>query len=113
MLPLAERLRANVQFQQVFREGRSFAEGPLVLTVRRMDDESIRHCGFSVSKKVGNAVKRNKVKRRLREAYRALLPQLPRGYDAVIVARSHAFTSNLESLANAMARAFQRAGLVD
>ena len=37
MLPLAERLRANAQFQQVFREGRSFAEGPLVLNLRVAD----------------------------------------------------------------------------
>lgn len=111
MLPLAERLRANAQFQQVFREGRSFAEGPLVLNVRAADP-AIRHAGFSVSKKVGKAVTRNRVKRRLRAAYRALLPELPRGFEAVVVARSSAATADYQTLESALRRAFQRAAMV-
>jgi ribonuclease P protein component len=111
MLPLAERLRANAQFQQVFREGRSYAEGPLVLNVRQVPDAG-RRCGFSVSKKVGKAVTRNQVKRRLRAAYRALLPELPRGYEAVVVARSSAATADYAALAGALRRAFQRAAMV-
>lgn len=111
MLPLVERLRANVQFQQVFREGQSYPEGPLVLNVRLVADDN-RQCGFSVSKKVGNAVTRNRVKRRLREAYRELLPHLRRGFEAVIVARSSAVNADLATLKRALERASQRAGIV-
>jgi ribonuclease P protein component len=111
VLPLAERLRANVQFQQVFREGRSFADALLVLNVLAREDDQARCCGFSVSKKVGNAVIRNRVKRRLREAYRQALPTLPRGYWAVIVARSAAADADAHALASALERALTRAGL--
>ncbi|MDB5098307.1 MAG: ribonuclease protein component [Cyanobacteria bacterium RYN_339] len=110
MLPLAERLRANAMFQQVFREGRSFAEGPVVLNLRLLEGDE-RRCGFSVSKKVGKAVTRNLVKRRLRAAYRALLPGLPRGFEAVVVARSSAASADYAMLATALRRAFQRAGI--
>lgn len=113
MLPAGERLRANPLFKQVFHEGRSFAEPLVVLHLLKMPDSPERRAfGFSVSKKVGNAVVRNRVRRRLREAARALLPELPRGFWAVIVARARAAQTPQADLALALRRACERAGLL-
>jgi ribonuclease P protein component len=114
MLPPADRLRAARQFQQVFAGGQSFADGGAGLVVVHVlkAPEAPRQIGFSVGKKVGNAVVRNQVKRRLREAARARLPQLPQGFSAVVVARSKAAGVDQSRLAAALDAALTRAGLL-
>lgn len=113
MLPAAERLRANPLFKQVFHEGRSYAEPLVVLhLLKTPDSPARRETGFSVSKKVGNAVVRNRVRRRLREAFRALGPDLPFGFRAVVVARPRGAEASYADLAAALRRACERAGLL-
>ena len=113
MLPLAERLRASSAFSQVFAEGQGFGDGAGLVAVHvlpRAGPE--RLCGFTASKKVGNAVTRNLVKRRLREAYKARRGRLPRGFWLVVVARSKAATAGHAELSAALEKALVRAGLL-
>lgn len=70
-----------------------------------------RQFGFVVGKKVGGAVQRNRVRRLLREACRALLPGVPAGLDVVIVARPAAASATLPQLTDGMRELFQRAGV--
>ena len=113
MLKAAERLCKNPLFRQVFQGGRSFAEPLLALHIQRLPDSPlVRETGFSVSKKVGNAVVRNRTKRRLRAIVAGLLPGLPRGFRAVVVARPAAATASYQDLQAAMLRAYRRAGLL-
>lgn len=113
MLPSHERLTANALFKQVFVSSRSFAEPQLVLRVLALPDSpTVRETGFSVSKKVGNAVVRNRTKRRLRALVAALGPELPRGFRAVIVARGRIVETSTTELAAALRRAYVRAGLL-
>ena len=84
------RLSRSGEFDRVYRDGSSHATRYLVLyTFPRGDEEreDVR-LGVSVSRKVGGAVERNKVKRALREAFWELADRLPAGHDFVIVARS-------------------------
>ncbi|MDX6626374.1 MAG: ribonuclease protein component [Solirubrobacterales bacterium] len=84
------RLSRSGEFDRVYRDGSSHATRYLVLyTFPRRDEEreDVR-LGVSVSRKVGGAVERNKVKRALREAFWGLADRLPPRHDFVIVARA-------------------------
>ena len=88
------RLKKNRAFQYVYRKGHSVACRDLVLLAAPGRELKV---GFSVSKKVGKAVIRNKVKRRLRECFRPYLGDVKTGL-YVIVARSSAAEAAFEDL---------------
>jgi len=88
------RLKKNRAFQYVYRRGHSAACRDLVMLAARGRELKV---GFSVSKKVGNAVIRNKVKRRLRECFRPYLGDVKTGL-YVIVARPSAAKATFQSL---------------
>jgi ribonuclease P protein component len=84
------RLSRSGEFDRVYRDGYSQATRYLVLYMfpRKEEDREDVRLGVSVSRKVGGAVERNKVKRTLREAFWELGDQLPPRHDFVIVARA-------------------------
>jgi ribonuclease P protein component len=84
------RLSRSADFDRVFRQGRSHAGRELVLYVFPRGETDSPRLGLSVSRKVGGAVQRNRVKRLLREAFAAESERLPAGTDAVVVARYEA-----------------------
>jgi ribonuclease P protein component len=83
------RLSRSRDFDAVYRNGRSVSTRYLVLYRfdREGDEEGDVRLGIAVPKKVGSAVTRNRIKRRLREAWHELLPAVPAGTDYVLLVR--------------------------
>lgn len=100
------RLTRRAEFLYV-REGAYRAIGAIVVQARANPEHQSIRVGFTATKKVGNAVVRNRAKRRLREAARALLPDLGQaGFDYVFIARqgtvSRAYTGLLDDTRQAL-----------
>lgn len=86
--PRGGRLSGKRAFAAVYAAGAKQSRGPLVVFSL---PNSLPRCrwGLSVSRAVGTAVRRNRIKRLLRESIRLLQHDLPRGYDVIIVVRPH------------------------
>ncbi|MBI4202075.1 MAG: ribonuclease P protein component [Chloroflexi bacterium] len=106
--PRERRLRRASDFQAI-RNGKSWANAVLVLRCRS-NGLDITRFGFSVGKRVGNAVRRNQVKRRLREFARQ--QPLKPGWDVLIIARPAAAHLTYAQLGDAARRLMERAGLL-
>ena len=87
-LPRTARMLSPADFARVYARRASAAAGPLVLYACPREGDGEARVGLSVSRRIGNAVVRNRWKRRLREAFRLVRPRLPAGSDYVIVVRS-------------------------
>ena len=90
--PRRRRLSRSAEFERVYRQGRSKGNRFLVLYAfpREAPAEDGPRLGLSVSRRVGGAVERNRVKRKLREAFWQEAERLPAGADYVVVARPDA-----------------------
>jgi len=105
------RLVQRQQFQQVRRLGRSWAHPLLVLLVM---ENGLSHSrfGFLVSRRLGGAVVRNRVKRWLREATRARLAHVAPGWDMVLIAREPAAEAGFWRIGEALDSLLGRAALL-
>ncbi len=106
-----ERLRQRADFLAAAR-ATSIATTGVVLQARDRKDEGQPRVGFTVTKKLGNAVTRNRIKRRLREAARlSLVPQARRGFDYVLIGRAAGLRRPFASLQNDITAALKRLDL--
>lgn len=80
------RLKKNKEFRKVYSLGRSFADRRIIIYLHKNAKEESRF-GFTVSKKVGNAVIRNKVRRKLKEICRLNRSKIKKGFDVIVIAR--------------------------
>ena len=82
-----ESLKSNMNFQNVYKNGVSYANKYLVMYVLENRTDNLR-LGISVSKKVGNSIVRHRLARLIREAFRLNVTQVAPGYDVVVIARA-------------------------
>lgn len=84
------RIKKNDDFQKVFKKGKSFANRQFVVYKLRREDETHFRIGLSVSKKIGNAVCRNRIKRCIRQTFHELEQEIDQKNDYIIIARKPA-----------------------
>ena len=103
-------LKLNHIFQRLYRTS-GHANGYLVLYARKNRGVTNR-VGITVSKKLGGAVVRNRVRRRLREIYRLHETRFTQGWDIVVVARSRCVDAPFDKLTEAYLSLSQKAGIL-
>ncbi|MFB7159060.1 MULTISPECIES: ribonuclease P protein component [unclassified Lysinibacillus] len=87
-----QRVKKNDDFQKVFKKGKSFANRQFVVYFLEKEGQTEFRVGLSVSKKLGNAVTRNQIKRYIRQSIHELKDELKQNMDYVIIARQPAAT---------------------
>lgn len=104
-------LKQNHLFRRLYRRGDSAASRYLVLYCRRNGQPGNR-VGLTVSAKLGHAVRRNRLRRRLREIYRLHEAEFRPGYDLVVVARTRAMDASYQQLESAYLSLAAKLGLL-
>lgn len=106
-----EMLRSVADFQALQAQSRNRAQPALLVRYRR-NETGLTRFGISTGKRVGSAVVRNQIRRRLRTILRRLDGQLEQGWDILLVARPPAAQQTQKELEQAVLRLFGSAGLI-
>ena len=104
-------VKENYEFRRIYRKGKTAVSPYLVLYCQKNRQGKTR-LGVTVSTKLGKAVIRNRVRRRLREIWRLHRDVLQPGWDIILVARGRAVRSSYQKLDRAYLRALQETGLL-
>lgn len=107
----ADVLRKQTDFENLKKYGNS-AGGKYVVLIYRKNDLAYNRKAFLASKKVGNAVLRNRARRLMKEAFRQTEKTLPEGYDFLFIARNTINDSKYADVKKSIEAAFKRAGLI-
>ena len=99
-MQFSETLNKNYEFRRLYAKGRSAVTPTLVVYMRRVKRDTNR-VGITVNVKLGKAVVRNRVRRRLREIYRLHEGQFLRGWDLVVVVRARGMDADYRALEHA------------
>lgn len=110
-MKFSKSLKLNHLFRRLYRKGRSGVNKYLVLYCMKNGTGENR-IGLTVSAKLGHAVVRNRVRRRLREIYRLHESQFQPGWDIVVVARSRAVNAPYQKLEQAYLSLADKLGLL-
>lgn len=110
MLASRYRLRLNADFQRVRHEGKTWTHRLIVMSAAPNRRDYSRF-GFAASKRVGKAVIRNKVRRRMREVVRLKRQTIRAGWDLIFVARFSAAQATYAQIERAVDDLIKRAGL--
>ncbi len=104
-------LKKNRDFRYLYRKGKT-AVSPYMAVYCRKNRLPYNRLGLTASVKLGNAVKRNRARRRLREIYRTNEARLTPGYDIILVARARTITGDYASIQRSFLRLTDKLGLL-
>ncbi|NLW22026.1 MAG: ribonuclease P protein component [Tissierellia bacterium] len=104
------RLRKNEEFKRVYKRGKNYWNRNLILYVVENGLDYSR-VGFTVTKKVGNSVVRNRTRRRVREIYRKYINNIKEGYDIIIIPKKNVVDIDHKDLESALIHILKLANL--
>jgi ribonuclease P protein component len=108
----AERLKRSNEFKAVFQQCRKLEDGTLAFYVQFKEDAGLRKFGVSLSRALGKAYLRNRLKRRLREIYRVEKEKFRGGYQIILVPRRGSVDRTFDELRDSFLSLSTRAGLL-
>jgi ribonuclease P protein component len=106
------RLKSRSDFNRIYRGGRSFANGQFVVYWSKRPQTEQFRMGVSVSKKLGNAVVRNRMRRVVKEMARLNADQIMDKTDFILIVRKPAVTMKTKELERSMLHVLRKAGLL-
>ncbi|WP_422446247.1 ribonuclease P protein component [Thermoanaerobacterium sp. DL9XJH110] len=106
------RLTKNFEFINVYKAGRR-SSGPLFTMYIKKNKPDCTRLGVSISKKVGKSVVRNRIKRRIKEAFRTNLKYIKKGYDVVISVKPEAVAADYGEIEREIRNLLKRGNLWD
>ncbi len=111
MLNRINRLKKRYQFNYVYKSGEHFSAEHIVLYVVSSKTKDIK-VGLAVTKKVGHAVVRNKIRRRLREIIKQSIPNLKQNYNIIVVAKECVTKASFDELSHEYNKLIKKADLI-
>jgi ribonuclease P protein component len=108
----SERLKQSREFKAVFQQCRKLEDGCLAFYVQFSEDTALRKFGVSLSRALGKAYLRNRLKRRLREIYRVEKEAFRGGYQVILVPRRGSAGRTFDELKESFLGLAKRAGLL-
>jgi len=119
MLPKAHRVRKTHEYDKIYRNSKRISSTNFLFYCRYISDEQKKtnayiqypRLGFVASKKVGNAIRRNKAKRLLREATRQIFPTLNHTFEGILLASPNINSATFNGVQNEILIAFKKAGV--
>lgn len=104
-------LNRNRDFNRMYSRGKSYVTSSLVVYVLRNRQKGVR-IGITTSKKIGNAVQRNRARRLIRESCRKIISDVKPGYDIVLVARKRTVQVKCDVVLNALTKMLSEANIL-
>lgn len=105
-------LKQNSDFRRAYGRGKSYSDPALVTYVLKNNRAGICRMGITTSKKIGNAVERNRCRRVIRAAFRDVLPQVEGSFDFVFVARTKTKFVKSTHVTKIMLQQLKKAGAI-
>ena len=105
-------LKQNSDFRRAYGRGKSYSDPALVTYVLKNNRAGICRMGITTSKKIGNAVERNRCRRIIRAAFHDVSPLLNGGYDFVFVARTRTVKMKSTDIKRIMLQHLKKAGVI-
>ncbi len=104
-------LNKNYEFRRLYSRGKSYAS-PLVVVYCGRNHKAENRLGITVGSKIGKAVHRNRVRRRIREIYRLNEARFRTGWDIVVVARAKAAEASYWDIERSLLGAAEKLGIL-
>ncbi len=108
LIPICE----NRDYRRIYARGKSIVTPQIVIYISKNRLSNLR-VGITTSKKIGNAVMRNRSRRIIREAFRLISPDIKRGYDIILVARGKTPFLKSTDVREQLIKQLSKAGILD